>query len=86
MISGEISQDRLYLKLKSSLYLGNRIFGELLVICIAVLKNIYASEHFFNQSVKLLPQFSGLRIWSPSKKFGHGMYLNDLLYLLLSIK
>ena len=30
----------------------------------------YPSEHFLNQSEKVLPQISGLRIWCPSRKFG----------------
>ena len=43
----------------------------------------YPSEHFSNQSVKVLSQISGLRIWSPLKKFGHEMKLKDLVYLVL---
>ena len=39
----------------------------------------YPSEHFLNQSVIVLPQISGLRIWCPSRKFG----LKSLLYLVL---
>ena len=36
-----------------------------------------------NQSEKVLPQISGLRIWCPSRKFGHEMNLKGLLYLVL---
>ena len=36
-----------------------------------VKKHIYPLTHFCNQSAKVLPQVSRLRIYYPSKKFGH---------------
>ena len=78
-----------------SLHLRHRIFGVLPILCITGLrgrekwirvyqiKNIYPSEHFLNQSVKNLSQISRLRIWCPSRKFGHEMNLKGLLYLVL---
>ena len=60
-----------HIKLKKSLHLRHKIFGVLTILCICIvrLKNIYPSEHLLNQSVKVLPQISGLRIWCTSKKF-----------------
>ena len=63
-----------------SLYLGHRIFGALSFLCIAGLENIYQSDHFLNQSIKILSQISGLRISCPSRKFGHETNLKGLLY------
>ena len=48
-----------------------------------MLENIYSSEYFLNQSVKGLPQISGLRIWYPSRKSGNEMNLKRFLYLVL---
>ena len=61
------------------------MFDMLPILYPAGLKNKYASEHLLNQSAKVLPQITGLRIWSPSRKFGHGheMNLKGLLYLVL---
>ena len=56
------------------------------ILCIAGLENIYLSEHFLNQSAKVLPHVSGLRIWCPSKKFElneNEMSWKGLLYLVL---
>ena len=44
------------------LRLGHRLFGAFPILCIAGLGNIYPSGHFLSQSVKVLPQFSRLRI------------------------
>ena len=75
--------------------LRHRIFGALSILCITGFKDeeneqvytrqkIYiaiSSEHFLNQSVKVLPQISGLRIWCSSSKFDHEMNSKGLLYL-----
>ena len=45
--------------------------------------NTFIPEHFLNQSEKVLPQISGVRIWCSSRKFGHEMNLKGLLYLAL---
>ena len=42
------------------------------------------SEHFANQSVKILPYLSGLRLWYPSINFGYEINLKVLMYLVLS--
>ena len=44
---------------------------------------IQPSEHFINQSVKILHQILGLRFWYPSIKFGHEINLKGLMYLVL---
>ena len=75
--------------------LRHRIFGALPILCITGFKDeeneqvytrqkIYiaiSSEHFLNQSVKVLPQISGLRIWCSSSKFDHEMNSKGLLQL-----
>ena len=45
-------------------------------------KYIASHQSISNQSEKVLPQISGLRIWCPSRKFGQ-MNLKGLLYLAL---
>ena len=65
------------------LHLRHRIFGALPILRIAGLEKIYPSEHFLNQSVKVLPKISGLRIWCPSMKFDHEMNWKGFLYLVL---
>ena len=40
-------------------------------------------EHFSSQWEKVLPQISGLRIWCPSRKFGHEINWKSLFYLAL---
>ena len=64
----------------------HRIFGALSVAIIAGLENIYPPVHFLNQSVKVLSQIPGLRIWCPSRKFElneNEMNLKGLFYLVL---
>ena len=76
---------RLHLKLQSSLHLDTEYLLRC-PLCIAGLENIYTSEHFLNQSVKVLPQISEPTIWFPSKKFElieDEVNLKDLLYLVL---
>ena len=46
---------------------------------ISSLINSRMREHFINQSVKVLPQISGLRIWCPSRKFGHEINLKSFV-------
>ena len=46
-------------------------------------KNIASYQSISDQSEKVLRQISGLKIWCPSKKFGHEMNLKGLLYLAL---
>ena len=50
---------------------------------ISSLINSRMREHFINQSVKVLPQISGLRIWCPSREFDHEINLKVLLFLVL---
>ena len=53
------------------------------ILCTAALENPYPSERFLKQSIKVLPQISGLRIWYPSRKSDHEVNLKGLFYLVL---
>ena len=62
------------------------MFDALPILCSVGLENIYPSEHFLNQTVKVLLQISGLRIWCSSRKFElnkNEMNLKGLWYLVL---
>ena len=76
-------EKRSYLNWKSSFHLEHRIFGALPVLCNAGLENIYPSVHFLNQSAKVLYKTSELKVWCPSRKFGHKMNLKGLLNVVL---
>ena len=80
------SRDKITLKVKGvyiSVYLGQRLFGTLPILCFAGSKCIYPSEYFLNQSVKLLRQILWLKIkWCPSRKFAHEM--NFKIFLVFS--
>ena len=54
-----------------------RVQGEKMNNFIQQRKYIALSELFLNQSVKLLPQISELRIWCSSRKFGHEVNEKD---------
>ena len=58
----------------------------LYILCIAGLENIYASEHYLNQSVKVLPQIPSVRIWCSSRKFGHKINLKGFLFRTIRLK
>ena len=53
------------------------------ILYTAALENPYPSEHFLKQSIKVLPQISGLRIWYPSRKSDQEVNLKGLFYLVL---
>ena len=78
-----LRETRLRLKFKSCLHLGHRIFGALLILMYYGVRK-YPSQHFLNQSVKVLPQISVLRIWCPSrflfKRVSVGLLLSQCLY------
>ena len=45
------------------------------------METMYASKDFVNQSIKILSQILGLRLFYPSKKFDHEIDLKGLMYL-----
>ena len=50
------------------------------------MEKMHSSEHFVNQSVKILLQIPGLRLQYPSIKFGYEINIKGLMYLMFRLE